>query len=180
MKGIVFTEFLDMVEGKFGLDMTDQIISESKVANGGAYTSVGTYNHKDILNMVTTLGSFINSPVPALVRTFGRHLAKVFVKKFPDFFTSQKTLFDFLTSIDNYIHVEVRKLYPDAELPSFSHKKLGETGLELTYKSQRPFADLAYGLIEGCIEHYGEKVKVAYQDLDDGKCCNRRFTLVKE
>lgn len=27
--------------------------------------------------------------------------------------------FQFLKNIENYIHVEVRKLYPDAELPTF-------------------------------------------------------------
>ena len=29
MKGIVFTEFLDLVEDKFGLEMVDKIISQS-------------------------------------------------------------------------------------------------------------------------------------------------------
>ncbi|OQW49187.1 MAG: hypothetical protein A4S09_03730 [Proteobacteria bacterium SG_bin7] len=179
MKGIVFTEFLEMVEEKFGLETADKVITTSKVENGGAYTAVGTYNHKDILEMVTALASLINSPVSPLVKVFGHHLAKVFVKKFPDFFSSQKTLFDFLISIDGYIHVEVRKLYPEAELPTFSHRKIRENCLELTYKSQRPFADLASGLIDGCIEHYGEKIKVSYQDLDDNGC-HRRFTLVRE
>ncbi len=180
MKGIVFTEFLDMIEEKFGLEMTDQVIASSQVKNGGAYTSVGTYDHKDILAMVKVLGSLANLPIAALVKVFGTHLAKVFAKKFPEFFRSQNTLFDFLVSVDSYIHVEVRKLYPEAELPKFSHKKIDEKSLELTYKSQRPFADLAYGLILGCIEQYDEKVKVTYEDLDGGKGCHRRFTLVKE
>ena len=30
MKGIVFTEFLDLVEERFGLEMVDAIISQSK------------------------------------------------------------------------------------------------------------------------------------------------------
>ena len=31
MKGIVFTEFLDLVEERFGLEMVDVIISQSKL-----------------------------------------------------------------------------------------------------------------------------------------------------
>lgn len=180
MKGIVFTEFLEMIEKKFGLEMTDQVITSSKVENAGAYTAVGTYNHKDILVMVEALSSLVSVPPSALVKVFGTHLAKVFVRKFPDFFSSQKTVFDFLASIDNYIHVEVRKLYPEAELPSFWHKRISENRLELTYKSQRPFADLAYGLIVGCIEHYGEKIEVTYEDLDGKSRGHRHFILVKE
>ena len=43
MKGIVFTEFLEMVE--------DQ--------SGGAYTSVGTYDHNEIFRLVNCLSEVI-------------------------------------------------------------------------------------------------------------------------
>ena len=36
MKGIVFTEFLEMVEEKYGYEVVDQIIEESKLPSGGA------------------------------------------------------------------------------------------------------------------------------------------------
>ena len=45
MKGIVFTEFLEMVEDKFSADMVDDIIDDCDLASGGAYTAVGTYPH---------------------------------------------------------------------------------------------------------------------------------------
>ena len=43
MKGIVFTEFLDLVEEKFGLEMVDAIISQSKLESKGVYTSIGVF-----------------------------------------------------------------------------------------------------------------------------------------
>jgi len=42
MKGIVFTEFLDLVEEKFGMEMVDKIITQSELESEGAYTAVGT------------------------------------------------------------------------------------------------------------------------------------------
>ena len=42
MKGIVFSEFLDLVEVKFGLEMVDKIIDQSNLESKGVYTSVGT------------------------------------------------------------------------------------------------------------------------------------------
>jgi len=55
MKGIVFTEFLEMVEAKFSPEMTDRIITESKVPSGGAYSAVGTYDHEEIVALVQAL-----------------------------------------------------------------------------------------------------------------------------
>jgi len=44
MKGIVFTEFLELVENKFGLEMLDAIIEASNLESEGVYTRIGTYN----------------------------------------------------------------------------------------------------------------------------------------
>ena len=53
MKGMVFTEFLEMVESTFSADMVDDIIDDSAPPSGGAYTSVGTYDHQELVGMVT-------------------------------------------------------------------------------------------------------------------------------
>ena len=55
MKGIVFTEFLEMVEQKFGLEVLDQIIIESNLASGGIYTSVGTYDFIEMQSLIVKL-----------------------------------------------------------------------------------------------------------------------------
>ncbi len=44
MKGIVFTGFLELVEDKYGLEMVDEIITNSNLESKGIYTSVGTYS----------------------------------------------------------------------------------------------------------------------------------------
>jgi len=41
MKGIVFTEFLEMVENKFSPELADRIIEGAEVPSGGVYTAVG-------------------------------------------------------------------------------------------------------------------------------------------
>ncbi len=45
MKGVVFTEFIEMVEDQFSADMVDDIIDDAQPPSGGAYTAVGTYDH---------------------------------------------------------------------------------------------------------------------------------------
>ena len=55
MKGIVFTEFLELVENEFGLIIVQRIIDECELETDGVYTSVGTYSHKDMFKMVGKL-----------------------------------------------------------------------------------------------------------------------------
>jgi Haem-NO-binding len=44
MKGMVFTEFLELVERSWGEELVDELIESCELASGGAYTSVGTYD----------------------------------------------------------------------------------------------------------------------------------------
>lgn len=174
MKGMVFTEFLEMVEDKFGFDITDDIIeaSKDKLSTEGAYTSVGTYPHSEMITLVNNLSVATKIPVPKLVHVFGEHLLNQFAKHYSMFFEAVDNTFDFLKSIDNHIHVEVLKLYPDAELPRFScfHPNDEKNKLTMIYTSERAMSDLASGLIEGAIKYYNENITYEKELIeDDGK-----------
>ena len=49
MKGIVFTEFLEMVEASYGLQTVDTIIENASLPSEGAYTAVGTYDFNEMV-----------------------------------------------------------------------------------------------------------------------------------
>lgn len=178
MKGVVFTEFLDMVEGKFSADMVDEIIEITNPPNGGAYTTVGTYPHEELVAMVIALSEKTAIATKTLVFVFGQHLFDRFFVRYPNFFEGVSTAFDFLSTIESIIHVEVKKLYPDAQLPRFVTEKHTQTELILVYQSARHFGDLAEGLMQGCIEHFNERINVVREDIptDDGNA-NIRFLL---
>lgn len=179
MKGLVFTEFMAMVEEKFGMDMVDDLIDETDPTSGGAYTAVGTYNHQELVDMVSVLSDKVNIPVPALINAFGHHLGVIFTQKFPDFFAEVNNTLDFLKKIDNHIHVEVRKLYPDAELPVFEFDDSNADEFKLIYKSERGFADLAQGLIEASATHYKEQFDIARNDQNEAGLHITEFILSK-
>lgn len=182
MKGIVFDEFTEMVEATFGDEMLDDIIDEQieHLPSGGAYTSVGTYDHSELVVLVGALSEKTNLAVPHLVHTFGLHLAKVFASKFPSFFEECDDTFSFLKKIDNHIHVEVHKLYPDAELPKFSFEEIDDHHLKLTYESTRGFADLARGLIEGTSAYYQENMSIQADDQSSGKVQKVVFSITRD
>lgn len=159
MKGIVFSEFMDMVEEKFGLETLDDLIESTSLKSGGSYTAVGTYPHEEMVNLVIRLGELKNIPISDLLNAFGHHLFDTFYKNYPGFFTGVSHPFDLLEQIDNHIHVEVKKLYPDAELPRFeTHRH--EDSMTMIYRSDRKMADLALGLIEASAKKFNTPLNI--------------------
>ena len=155
MKGIVFTEFLEMVETLHDGDFVDELIVTAGLPHDGAYSAVGTYPHTEMAALVVRYSAMTGTQVPLALRGFGRHLFSRFATLYPVFFENIRCPLHFLGTIEGVIHVEVRKLYPDAELPRFDAVWPSPDVLELTYRSERHLGDLAAGLIEGCVEHFG-------------------------
>ena len=159
MKGIVFTEFLELVEDKFGLGVVQRVIDECELDTDGVYTSVGTYSHKDMFKMVGKLSEIKGIPIPELLNIYGEYFFNTLSKDYPQFM-EKSNLFGFLDSIEKYIHPEVLKLYPDAELPSFESEIKNDKEMMLNYMSSRKMSDLAIGLIKGASKYFDEKVEV--------------------
>lgn len=168
MKGIVFTEFLEMIEDVYSPEVADQVILRAGSATDGAYTSVGTYDHRELVRMLAALSDITAVPGPELLRAFGAHLAGRFAVSYRGFFDAAPTLLDLLASIDSHIHVEVLKLYPDAELPRFEVVSRDAHRIGLVYRSGRHMHDLALGLIEGAAAWYGTPVDVEMSPAADG------------
>ena len=176
MKGVVFTEFFRMVENTFGFEVADQIVTESKLESGGVYTAVGTYPATEMFALIGQLSKATGLNGAELQEAFGRYLFPRFAEGYPSLVEDSQGALDFLASIENYIHVEVLKLYPDAELPRFETKRIDETTLELIYHSKRRMSHFALGLIYACGEHFGTPLGVETETIEsDGSVV--RFTV---
>ena len=137
MKGVVFTEFLEMVEERFSPETADRIIEASNLSTDGAYTAVGTYDYEELAQLVNHLSAETGIAAAELLRSFGHRLFQHFHRGYNTFFDGIDSSFDFLKKVESYIHVEVRKLYHDAEI-----KGPGHSG----HSIRQPTS------IEGCLE----------------------------
>lgn len=180
MKGVVFVELVEMLEQRFSLDLVDRVIEGSDLPSRGAYTAVGTYDHREMVTLVSRVSEETGIPVAHLIRAFGEHLFKRFTVAYPAVFEGRDSTFALLASIESNIHVEVRKLYPDAQLPSFDYETDQPDRLVMIYRSARPFGDFAEGLIRGCIAHFGEPIALAREDLPCSDGAHVRFTLTRQ
>lgn len=160
MKGIVFTEFLNFVSEVYGEDTVDDIIEMSALQSEGSYTSVGTYPHEELQQLCLALQNRTQTPVNRILHEFGIRLSVTFVQKYAAFFSRCGHYFDFLESIEDHIHKEVRKLYPDAELPNFKICERTPERLVVEYTSPRRLCALAEGLFEGTAIYFDKKILV--------------------
>jgi len=96
------------------------------------------------------------------------------------FFTRAAGLFDFLASVEHHIHVEVRKLYPDAELPTFIIEARSERQMSMIYHSPRRLGALCEGLIAGSARQFGVAATIKSEPLDasDGQVIRFVIDLV--
>jgi hypothetical protein len=179
MKGVIFTEFTGFVERQYDLVTVDHLLTVTNPRSGGVYTSVGTYEAGELLAMVVEPSNLKQVPVPVLVKAFGAHLFSHFLKSHGPRLASFKSTEQLLGSIENHIHVEVRKLYPDAELPTLTFTQIDSAMSKLIYQSARPLADLAEGLIESAIRHFSDPITFTRDDLPPGDGTSAVFWLVR-
>ena len=169
MKGIVFTEFLDLVEEKFGLEMVDHIITKSELESQGIYTSIGTYSFSEMLQLLTHLSAKTDLSIDQLLLTYGEHFFGVIEVSYPGLLATYKDPIDMISSIENHIHVEVKKIYPDAELPTFTVIERTKDKLILDYTSSRAMHHFGLGLMNKTFEHFDSKATIVLEKIkEDG------------
>ncbi len=160
MKGLVFTTFYDYCETLHGPEFLDDLIDAAGLQNDGAYTSVGTYSFEDMASLVESFAARTGTAVMTVLENFGAFCFSRWVQRIPHAFAS-RSLFDILSAVDDFHRAEIKKLYPDAELPSFKVEERTDDVLLLGYHSDKPLSDLARGVIRGVARHLGEQVEIA-------------------
>jgi hypothetical protein len=173
MKGVVFTEFLEMVEQQYSPALADDLVDSSDLPSGGAYTAVGTYAPAEMTTLVQALADRTGASVPELLEGYGQNL---FSRAGP---CGPTDALAFVATIQPVVHAEVRKLYPDAELPEFEITWLSDNELVMTYRSPRRLGDLAMGLLRGAVQHFGQPVDLVRENAG-GDGATVRFTLTRQ
>ena len=162
MKGIVFTILSDMVVEQMGMETWDTLLDQVELPSGGAYTSGALYDDSELFTLVGALSEHSGIPAQELVKAYGvfafRHLAA----RSPVPVEPEKMhLKDFLLSLNSVIHTEVKKIYPDADLPNFGFEQPDQHTLVMVYDSHRKLCALCEGLIEGAAKFFETEVSVS-------------------
>lgn len=179
MRGVVFTELIEFVEEKLGFEVADQMIEQAKLAHGGTFTQGGNYPFEEMVKLLTALSKLTGKSPAELLEIFGEHLFNVLVKIYGKDIKENQSSLDFIDSVEHYVHVEVKKLYPDAELPTFTTTQKSDTMLVIIYQSEKKLDAFALGLIKSCGTYFGDTLNVTRKVISESPY-KVEFTIIKE
>jgi predicted hydrocarbon binding protein len=154
MKGIVFNLLEEAVVEAHGPDVWDRVLDEAGV--DGVYTSLGNYPDAEAMALVAAICEQVGAPADAVLRDFGRAALPGLVARYPEFAAAHGSAKSFLLRLDDTIHPDVVKLYPDARPPRFRFEDPAPDVLVMHYVSERRLCAMAEGMIEASAAHFGE------------------------
>lgn len=157
MKGFIFTNFLDFVEKSNGLDMVDQMLGECDLASEGVYSAFNSYEFDELVTLLTYVSKKTDISPQILLESFGRFVFPYLIGKHSYIIEKYSNAIDLIAGIENHIHIEVKKLYEDAELPTFNVVEKKEDSLTIIYTSTRGLTYFAIGLMKETLQFF--KVK---------------------
>ena len=100
---------------------------------------------------------------------YGEHFFSVIETSYPDLLATYNDAIEMLASIENHIHVEVLKIYPDAELPTFIVENKTENSIIMIYKSSRAMHHFGLGLMNKTFEHFNSTATIVLEKIkEDG------------
>lgn len=166
MKGVVFNILEDMVVEKGGVVLWQKLLNKAGVE--GSYISVDTYEDAELFKIVHEVQQALDLPLEDVIRSFGDFMFAKLAERYPMFVEAESDLFGFLQSIEPVIHLEVKKLYTEANLPSIGCDEGDSDSLIMNYRSPRKLCILAEGLIQGAATYYQTPI-----NIDHDVCMHR-------
>lgn len=157
VKGVVFNLLEEVVTEQHGDAAWDRILVAANVS--GAYTSLGNYPDAELEAIVGAGERLLGTPRLELLRWFGRSAMPKLSAMYPQLFDGHASTPDFIATLNDVIHPEVRKLYPGADVPWFDYER-SEGHVRLGYRSTRRMCGFAEGLVLGAADHFGETVTI--------------------
>ena len=158
MKGIIFNVVEDAMSAEHGDWTWDRLLRTAELPGG--YTSLGDYPDGELHQLIAVGSRELGVSEPELTRWFGRAALLNLAVRYPGFFTPHQRTRDFLLTLNDVIHAEVRKVHRNANPPTFDFEPVGDRSLTVTYHSTRGLCLLAEGMIDGAASHFGERAQI--------------------
>ncbi|MFT5760341.1 MAG: putative hydrocarbon binding protein [Alteromonadaceae bacterium] len=173
MQGSIFTAFSEMVIEKMGMAAWNDLLAKVRPASEGIYTNGMQYDDSEIMALVAELSEITKIDPPNLVRTFGEYLFSHLYNNSSADLSHIDNLKDFLIYIDSVIHKEVKRVYPQAYLPTFDCSDSSDGDFVMLYHSKRKLCYLSEGLILSASKHFKQPITISHPEcMHDGaeKC----------
>ena len=173
MKGIIFVKLNQFVDELWGDEFWDELLQDAELPSDGIYTSVATYDDAELFTLVGLIMEKKGLTGQQAQMAFGQWMFKQLLEAAPPEAHKFTDVFSFLYGVQDVIHVEAKKLKPEAILPEFEFIEETENSLSFHYLSPRKMCYFCEGIIEGLADHTGQKVAIEQTECEhegDARC----------
>lgn len=174
MKGVIFNVVEEVVLELFDADTWDDLLDEADL--DGAYTALGDYADGELLAIVAATCKATGMSADEVLRTVGHHALPKLASRVPDSLTDAPDALTFIRKVNDIIHPEVLKIYPDSIPPAFEFEDHDE-GLIVQYRSARNLPALAHGLLTG-LSLLFEDEEITVEPVEPGYDGEPRFLVI--
>ncbi|WP_233269104.1 heme NO-binding domain-containing protein [Paraglaciecola sp. L1A13] len=173
MKGIIFVKLNQFVDELWGDEFWDELLQVADLPSNGIYTSVATYDDAELFTLVGLIMEKKSLTAQEAQIAFGQWMFEQLLQAAPPEAHKFTDVFKFLYGVQNVIHVEVKKLNPEAILPEFEFLEETPTTLSFHYISPRKLCYFCEGIVQGLASHTGQQVIVEQTECEhegDARC----------
>lgn len=165
MKGIIYSELVGFLDQAGGPSFTEQVLADAALPHGGAFSRVSRYPWEQAVQVVTSASKLTGEDANVLCEQFGEFLFARFTVLYDEIVNRYPSAEQMLEHVEDHIHEEVRVLYPDSVPPQVTSTQ-DDDGFVVEYASHRPFAHIAFGLVQGCMKHFDDTRSISWVDRD--------------
>ncbi len=182
MKGIIFNLLEDFITENFGEEKYEQIIAKCNLTTTEPHVGPGTYEDKDLMEIVARATEELKISIPDALKAFGKFAFSKLAEKHPNFVKPYQHPKPFLMTVESVIHIEVKKLYEHAYTPTFIYTDTSPDTLTITYSSKRKLYDLMEGLIDGVGEFFKSPIQQTHKiyQKNGAELCDFELTFTAD
>jgi hypothetical protein len=160
VKGIIFNMVEEAICADAGEQEWDALLTAAHLEGG--YSSLGSYPDAELLTLIGLRAENRGETPTEATRSLGHAALLGLAGRYPHFFSPHTRTRDFLLTLNDVIHPEVRKVHAEADPPVFEFDTSDPERLVIGYRSQRRLCALAEGMIAGAATHYGERATLTH------------------
>ncbi|GEK09610.1 heme NO-binding domain-containing protein [Pseudoalteromonas sp. McH1-7] len=161
MRGVVFRGLEELAIETIGMQEWDELL-ETYAPQGRVYVSPTAYPDEELFALAQGVASKLDKPLTEVLAIFGQSLFGFLAKKHVGISSKFSSFEELVVSIDSVIHMEVKKLYDEPNLPSITTTIENDKTIILKYKSNRKLCFCAEGLLHGAAQHYNRVLRIEH------------------
>jgi len=168
MKGLIFNYFEQYISETYNTDIWESILENAPLESGTVFVSPEIYPDGDFFSLLNQAAIELKIDLTQILKEFGTCLFGYYVENYSSLIDFAHDPKKFLMGINDYVHMEAKKIMKGATPPLFICKDIAPDKLIMKYYSDRNLCMLVEGILIGVSKYYN-----VYIEFKQTTCTHR-------